>query len=163
MSTLTSTAAPAKPVGRDNFPRWVLLLAGGILAFSLISVGLVRLTGNGPDQLAASTVAERMLRFEDGPNGSVAVIDGITGETVELLRGEQGFVRGVLRALARERRSRELGSQQPFRLTAHADGRVMLFDPATGSRVDLESFGPTNAAVFARYLPPPAAAPAARP
>jgi hypothetical protein len=28
-----------------------------------------------------------------------------------------------------------------------------LLDPATGSRLDLESFGPTNAAVFARWLP----------
>lgn len=163
MSTLARTAAPAKPLAPDTFPRWVLWLAGGILAFTLIGVGLVRLTGNGPDQLAASTVAERMLRFEDRPDGAVAVIDGNTGETIELLRGEQGFVRGALRVLARERRARGLGSERPFRLTAHVDGRVMLFDPATGARVDLESFGPSNAAVFARYLPQPKAAPAARP
>ena len=160
---MAPNASVTRPLGPDTFPRWVLLLAGGILSFSLIGVGLVRLTGNGPDQLAASTVAERMLRFEDRPDGAVAVIDGINGETVELLRGEQGFVRGALRALARERRARDLGPEQPFRLTAHADGRVMLFDPATGSRVDLESFGPSNAAAFARYLPQPATAPAARP
>ena len=163
MPTLSSTAASAKTMASDSFPRWVLLVAGGILAFSLIAVGLVRLTGNGPDQLAASTVAERLLRFEDRADGGVTVIDGISGQTIEVLQGEQGFVRGALRALARERRARELGSQQPFRLTSHADGRVMLFDPATGSRVDLESFGPSNAAAFSRYLPQTAAAPAARP
>lgn len=163
MSTLVPGAAPARLPAPDTFPRWVLLVAGTILAFTLIGVGLVRLTGNGPDQLAASTVAERMLRFEDRPDGAVAVVDGITGETVELLRGEQGFVRGALRVLARERRARDLGSERPFRLTAHADGRIMLFDPATGARVDLESFGPSNAAAFARYLPQPKPVLAARP
>jgi hypothetical protein len=49
--------AASRQVAPDSFPRWVLLTAGGVLAFTLISVGLVRLTGNGPDQRAASTVA----------------------------------------------------------------------------------------------------------
>jgi putative photosynthetic complex assembly protein len=152
------TLAPARPLARDTFPRWVLYTAGGVLAFTLVAVGLVRITGNGPDQLAASTVAERMLRFEDRADGGVTVIDGHSGQTVDVLRGEQGFVRGALRALARERRARDMGPQQPFRLTAHADGRVMLFDPATGARINLDSFGPSNVAAFARYLPQPAAA-----
>jgi hypothetical protein len=29
---------------------------------------------------------------------------------------------------------------------------VTLVDPAAGTRIDLESFGPTNVAVFARWL-----------
>jgi hypothetical protein len=37
-------------------------------------------------------------------------------------------------------------------LIGHADGRLTLLDPMTGTRVDLGSFGPTNAAVFARFL-----------
>ena len=32
----------------------------------------------------------------------------------------------------------------------HTDGRLVLLDPVTGDRINLESFGPTNAAVFAR-------------
>ena len=40
-------------------------------------------------------------------------------------------------------------------LTARADGRLTLVDPATSERVDLESFGPTNAAVFAQLLAAP--------
>jgi putative photosynthetic complex assembly protein len=150
MSAPTSPAALAP----DSFPRWVLMCAGGILAFSLISVGLVRITGNGPDQRAAPVVAERLLRFEDRSDGGVSVIDGRGGALLTVLHGEQGFVRGALRALARERHARGLGSQQPFQLMARSDGRLTLLDPATGERVDLESFGPTNAGAFARLLAP---------
>jgi putative photosynthetic complex assembly protein len=57
-----------------------------------------------------------------------------------------------LRALARERQKRDLGAGPAFELIARADGRLTLNDPATGERLDLESFGPTNAAVFARLL-----------
>ena len=141
-------------VAPDNFPRWILMFAGGIIAFSLIAVGLVRITGNGPDQLAAATTAERFLRFEDAPDGGVAVIDHSTGQLVTVWRGEQGFVRGALRALTRERFSRGIGAQPPFQLIARTDNRLTLLDPATGQRIDLESFGPTNAGQFARLLDP---------
>ena len=40
-------------------------------------------------------------------------------------------------------------------LAAGTRDRVTLSDPATGERLDLESFGPTNAAVFARLLAAP--------
>jgi hypothetical protein len=33
-----------------------------------------------------------------------------------------------------------------------ADGRITLDDPVTGRSIDLESFGPTNAAVFAKIM-----------
>jgi putative photosynthetic complex assembly protein len=137
----------------DTFPRWVLLCAGGLLAFTLISVALVRLTGNGPDQKPAPGAAERALRFEDRPDGSIAVVDGQSGRLVASVQGEQGFLRGALRALAKQRKARGVGAERPFELIARTDGGLTLFDPVTQHRVDLESFGPTNAAVFARWLP----------
>jgi putative photosynthetic complex assembly protein len=136
----------------DSFPRWVLLCAGGVLLFSLVSVAIVRLTGNGPDQRAAAATSERALRFEDRPDGSVAIIDGNTGQLLGQFSGEQGFLRGTLRALSRERKARGLGSEIPFRLIARTDGGLTLYDPATSQRVDLESFGPSNAGVFAPLL-----------
>jgi putative photosynthetic complex assembly protein len=163
-----NTRASAAPLAPDSFPRWVLLCAGGVMALSLISVAAVRLTGNGPDQLAAAAAAktaatpfvaskdQRALRFEDRPDGSIAVLDGVTGQAVASIQGEQGFLRGALRALARERKSRGLGAQTPFLLTARSDGGLTLFDPVTGQRVDLESFGPSNAGVFAPLLTAPA-------
>jgi hypothetical protein len=82
----------------------------------------------------------------------VLVTDGKTGEKLTALYGEQGFVRGALRALSRERHARGIGSVPPFELVAHVDGRITLVDPSTGQRVDLESFGPTNTAEFARFF-----------
>jgi putative photosynthetic complex assembly protein len=160
MNSTPAARPPKMPAeAPDTFPRWVLMVAGGVLAFSLISVGLVRLTGNGPDQLAAAAAAAaagsqqtRALRFEDRPDGSIAVSDGITGEELEVVRGEQGFLRGSLRALTRERKARGLGPAVPFQLTPRADGGLTLFDPLTSQRVDLDSFGPTNMAVFERLL-----------
>lgn len=136
----------------DTFPQWVLWCVGCLLAFSLIAVGLVRLTGNGPDQLAAAITAERSLRFEDRPDGGVSIIDGNTGQLLTVMHGEQGFLRGTIRALARDRRSYQIGPELPFSLIARTDGRLGLYDPLTGHRVDLESFGPDNAAVFATFL-----------
>jgi len=151
---MSSYAMPAKPVSTspDSFPKWVLYCAGGIIAFSLISVGLIRITGNGPDQRAAAPTVQRSLLFQDQQDHSVLVADGLTGEKLTVLYGEQGFVRGALRALTRERHARGIGSDKPFDLIARVDGRVTLMDPATGQRIDLESFGPTNTAEFARFL-----------
>lgn len=139
-------------VAPDTFPRWILVFAAGIIAFSLISVGLIRITGNGPDQKAAAATVQRALVFQDQKDGGVLVTDGVTGQTLTVLYGEQGFVRGALRALSRERYSRGIGPSQAFELIARVDGRVTLMDPATGQRVDLESFGPTNTAEFTRFL-----------
>lgn len=149
---LLQSAQAGVPIAPDSFPRWILYFSAGIIAFSLISVGLIRITGNGPDQLAAAPTVQRSLIFEDQKDGGVRVADGVSGRTLTVLYGEQGFVRGALRALARERFSRGIGSAQPFDLIARVDGRVTLMDPSTGQRVDLESFGPTNTAEFARFL-----------
>lgn len=145
--------APAPPP--DTFPRWVLVAAGSIIAFTLASVALVRLTGQGPDQRAAAGVVERHLRFDDLPDGGIGVTDAATGQAIAHIQGEQGFVRGALRTLARERKARGLGAEQPFRLIAGKDGGLTLEDPATRLRVDLTAFGPSNAGNFVRLLPPP--------
>jgi len=151
---MTCTALPdaAPAIKPDSFPRWVLWYVASLLTFTIGAVALVRITGNGPDQLAAATITERLLRFEDRADGGVAVIDGETGRLLTTVTGEQGFFRGALRALARDRTARKIGSQQPFKLISRTDGRLTLFDPVSGQRVDLESFGPTNAAVFVPFL-----------
>lgn len=136
----------------DSFPRWFLWCAGGLIAFSLVAVGMVRLTGNGPDQLTAAITAERSLKFEDRADGGVSVIDGNSGSLLTVMRGEQGFLRGTVRALARDRHARQIGSEVPFQLIARAGGRLSLQDPSTGHRVDLDAFGPDNVAVFMPFL-----------
>ncbi|MBU3607328.1 photosynthetic complex assembly protein PuhC [Polynucleobacter sp. AP-Mumm-500A-B3] len=100
----------------------------------------------------ASPVKVLQLRFEDRPDGSIAVIDYKSGKQIEAVQGEAGFVRGTLRGLAQERKRRGLDSGPPFELIYRADGRLTLSDTATGRLVDLESFGPTNAGTFFRLF-----------
>lgn len=141
-------------------PRGPLLAIGALLAAVVVAVAGVRLWGGGPaERPAAPVLAERALFFTDQPDGSVLVHDAAAGPgaapVARVAAGGDGFLRGALRALVRTRRLAGLDAQTPFHLAAHGDGRLTLRDPATGQRVDLESFGPTNAAVFARLLAPP--------
>ena len=66
--------------------------------------------------------------------------------------GTNGFVRGALRSLARERRAHDIGEEVPFSIRRTASGRVLLYDPATDRVIDLRAFGPTNRGAFERFL-----------
>lgn len=151
-----STANPARdrmPVrAAEALPRWAIVLIGAVLAGALGATAVVRLGGTEIREPDAPAVKTRALRFADLPDGSVAVIDHASGATVANLSGEQGFLRGAMRAMARERIRAGGTPAQPFDLIARADGRLTLVDPVVQTRIDLESFGPTNSAVFARLL-----------
>jgi putative photosynthetic complex assembly protein len=137
------------------FPRAPLYGAATLIGAALLAVALVRITGVGVSHVPdAEAVSVREFRFEDRADGGITVYDVSAQRTVEAVTGQQGFLRGTLRGLARERKRQGIGPEQPFRLVGRADGRLTLEDPATGRRVDLESFGPTNAAVFAQLLAP---------
>lgn len=127
-----------------------VLVVGTLL--SVVTLRQERDTGRAEAAPLATVIAVRALRFEDRPDGSVAVIDHTRGVELERIHGEAGFLRGTLRALSRERLRRGLGPELPFTLRARSDGGLTLSDPATGERIDLDSFGPTNAAVFGRLL-----------
>lgn len=148
----------SRPASReDTMPRAALLAIAVVLIGTLLSVATVRTSGVEVRTPDAPAVMVRALRFEDRPDGSVAVLDPSSGAEIDRVQGEAGFLRGALRALARERQRRGLGAGPAFELIARADGRLTLADPATGERLDLESFGPSNAGIFARLLALPAA------
>ena len=99
--------------------------------------------------------ASRDIRFEDQPDGSIRVIDAKLREQIALVApASNGFLRGAVRGLVRERKLQGLGIEVPFTLAALADGRLVLHDAATGHEIDLASFGSTNAAVFSKLLLP---------
>lgn len=156
--TLHVTRAPRGVAGGAVAPEASLLPRGAVagalavLLAVILGTAAVRHEGASPRQPDAAAVATRALHFSDRSDGGVDVVDAASGRTVETVHGEAGFLRGALRALVRERLKRGLGPAQPFELVARADGRLTLQDPVTGERLDLESFGPTNAAVFARLL-----------
>jgi putative photosynthetic complex assembly protein len=145
---MTTTRAPD-----STFPRLALAAVGVVLVMSLALAGAGRL-GIGRTELPASAaVTIRELRFADRADGGIDVFDGQDGRTVSVVPpGTNGFLRGVLRGLARDRRRSDLGAEIPFRLVRTADGRLSLDDPATGRRVALEVFGPDNYQIFADLL-----------
>ena len=141
-----------------RFARAPLFALGAMVLATVVTVAAVRITGVGavhaPD---AAAVAAREFRFEDRPDGSIVVLDASGTRLVETVPpGTNGFLRGTMRGLARERMRQQVSPTLPFTMIGRADGGLTLVDPGTGRRVDLGSFGPANAAVFARIMAAPA-------
>jgi putative photosynthetic complex assembly protein len=139
---------------QEQVPKGALLGIGGLILFSLIMVSIARLTGFRTGEETASPITEsRELRFEDAAGGVIHVYEWESGATLATYApGTENFVRGVLRGLVRERRSRDIGGEIPFRVARHQDGALTLEDPSTGRRINLWAFGPDNARSFARLL-----------
>jgi putative photosynthetic complex assembly protein len=157
---MSATAqVPEHNAERDSFPRGPLYAIGAILVLTVIAVSVIRVGDLGSSFVStAASHDERALRFEDRTDGSIAIIDARKSETIEnIAPGTNGFLRGALRGLARERKRMGAGAETPFMLTARSDGRLTLDDPVTKRQIDLKSFGPTNASVFEQLLQRPPA------
>ncbi len=147
MESLPPQAVPERRTSRFPAIAVALLLMG-----TFVTIGVSRLQGNTQEVTAEPARKIRQLRFVDQPDGAVAAIDAASGQLVQRYEGEQGFLRGTLRAMARQRKLNGVGAAEPFELILHADGRLTLHDPATGTKIALESFGSRNIGVFARLL-----------
>ena len=149
----------------NTVPRPALAMALGLVAVSLVMTTAVRLgladreAVPAVERAKSAVVAARTLslRFADMPDGAVKVSNAATGAVIASLKGENdggGFVRGVMRGMARDRAMRGVGQAPPFTLTLWQDGSLSLLDPATGRSVELGSFGPDNRAAFLRFIAP---------
>ena len=129
-------------------PKGGVFAAAALILFALASVTTVRLTGVGEVRMTLPAAVEsRDFRFEDGKNGAVLVYDASNQQLVDTLApGSNGFIRVVLRGLARERKLGDIGSQPPFRLTRFVNGQITLTDTSTGKQIDLDAFGSANTA-----------------
>ena len=134
-------------------PRLPALTVAGMVGLALLAAAAGRLTHAATPLPRAQIVDSRDLRFEDRADGAVLVFDGASATPFQIVTGENGFLRGTLRGLARSRHSQGMDGGAPFRLSAWSDNRLTLDDPVTGRHVELEAFGSTNEAVFARLLP----------
>jgi putative photosynthetic complex assembly protein len=130
------------------------------IAVTLVAtMALVFWTGTPEPSPTAETerlpvLAARDVFFEDQPDGSVRVIDAKLKRHVEIIApASNGFLRGAVRGLVRERKRQSIGPEIPFTIAALASGRVVLRDAATAREIDLATFGSTNVEVFARLLP----------
>lgn len=149
-----------------HVPKGALWSAAAMIGLTLVAVISVR-TGLTPPPETADQVrierhvriaAQRDLNFLDRKDGAVEVRDAGTRAVVAVVKPgmDQGFIRGVMRGLARDRRARGIGSAPPFRLTMFGNHELSLLDLATGRRIELASFGNTNRASFAVLLGKPA-------
>lgn len=136
---------------RDSFPRPVLLGAAALVLLSIAGAGFGRHMRHS-DVPGAVATAQLVFHVADRADGAVMVYAQGHDTPMRVITGQAGFLRGTLRALVRGRRMDGLGAAQPFRLTAYADGRLTLDDPATGDSIELEAFGRDNENVFARLL-----------
>ena len=149
------THLPTPPHTRHILPRHIGVALGLVMLASLSLVGVVRWSGVDIRYADSPSQQVRLLRFADMDNGDIGVVNAQDNSELARFSGEQGFMRGALRAMARERKRRDIGPLVPFELHARTDGRLTLIDPATQMRLDLESFGPTNAGLFAQLLHEP--------
>lgn len=136
------------------FPRGALLGAAALIGFTLISVAAVRMdaiaTGPTVEPSPVETIA---VRFIDRPDGAVVVRHADDDRLLAVLDpGSNGFVRGVLRGLARERKRQGIGMEPAFEISRWEDGHLSLADPTTAQKVELNAFGPTNVGSFTSLL-----------
>lgn len=141
-------------VQEPGLPRPVIIGAIALIALSVAAAGLgleARRTAR-PD--AAPGVAEiRAILFVDREDGGVEVIEaGQAAPLAVLAPGTNGFVRGALRGLVRERKRRLVGPEEPFHLVRRTDGRLVLEDRATSASIDLGAFGPSNLEPFVSLM-----------
>ena len=137
----------------ESFPRGPLFGAAFLVTVTLSVVGIMRATGHRPVPQQAPALISHDLRFEDLNDGGIAVYEASGTKPFFIVApGTNGFLRGTLRGMARERKLESIGQEVPFRLSERTDGHLLLEDPGTHRLVDLGGFGPTNAAAFAAVL-----------
>jgi putative photosynthetic complex assembly protein len=137
-----------------TFPKVPLIGAAGLVLFAFCFALSARLFDFGTTHVDYSSPVEtRSLRFEDRADGSVAVFDAASNAVIETMQpGSSGFVRIVMRGLARERLAIGGSKEAAFELTRWDNGRLTISDPVTGHRVELVGFGPDNVRAFASLL-----------
>ena len=147
----------------QTIPPYAVAAAGVLVATTLAMTALVRFGVLDREAVPATVrsaahvapAETRELIFADRADGAVVVRDAATGATVEVLIDGipgNGFVRGVMRGMARERRSHGIGMAPPFELTLWRNNTLTLTDKSTGRSIEMGSFGADNRAAFAALL-----------
>lgn len=136
-----------------SLPRGMVVGTMIVMAGTLALATLGHDAPVNPASAGLQPTASRDLRFSDRSDGAVVVTNARTGREVDVVEpGTEGFVRGAMRGLVRQRRIAEIGPDMPFRLSVWPDGRITLQDTANGNTMELHAFGRTNAEAFLRLL-----------
>ena len=151
-------------IDSEPFPKRALIAAGSLVGVTLlltgaVSTGLINKNATAPEARTEQHMAKRSSRtlvFSDHPGGVLIIRDAQSKAVVRaIMPGEKsGFIRGVLRSFARERRSKQVGPDAAYQLSLWADYSLSLTDLGTGRIIELGSFGSDNRASFAALLEP---------
>lgn len=157
MSSIHFETAPAEQGSNPDamhVPKPALFMAAALIVCVIALAASARLFGFGAfREVPTEVLVERALRFEDVADGGIRIVDAGSNTVATVLPpGTNGFLRGALRALTRDRRAAGISSIAPFSLVRYTDGRLVLLDPATTRRVTISSFGPTQIASFDALL-----------
>jgi putative photosynthetic complex assembly protein len=138
-----------------HFPKLPLTGAIAVVIAAVLSVAAARMSGVPPEPGFSDErpARSRLLRFADQADGSILVTDAATGsEIARAAPGTNGFLRGSLRGLMRMRKISDNQLTAPFVLARWPDRHLTLEDTATNIKIDLMAYGPTNAAVFEKFM-----------
>lgn len=144
------SALDDKPFPRTPLIAAILLVVASLVVVGGSRAGLLSSPASRPTAEATAT-ATADLRFEDQVDGGV-IVTAVGGRTQVIPPATGGFVRGVVRGMVRDRKSRGIGQEPVFRLTEWSDGRLTLEDTATRRSFNLNAFGPDNRQAFETML-----------
>ena len=130
---------------------WVLLAMLGFWWLGASLAGDTQTAAQKPIRGEVSSSVE--ITVLDLPDGAVGVFQTQTNAPLARFEsGEGSFVRTIFRSLVRDRRVRQVAAPPQFIIRGLSDGRVIVEDPSTGSRIDLDAFGHINAEQFRDML-----------
>jgi putative photosynthetic complex assembly protein len=151
---ITVDGPTPQPRKRLTWRTWLAYAAA--VAFVALGVFGPHLRGDvGPSDAdkPRTLVESRDIWFEINDDGNVVVNDAADNSRVFLLEGDQhGFLRGMVRAFAHDRKVAGAGAEKPYRLEIFSDGRLTLTDLVTKRVIILNAFGPDNIAKFTMFF-----------
>lgn len=143
---------------QNDVPRAAIIGAAVMISIVMAAVGTVQLDKHrnpppAPTIDESQIAAVRDLKFVEGATGVTVVYDAQSGQELEKLRENDGFIRTVLASMAFDRSRQKIEEVPVYRLVRWKDGRVSLQDMTIGRKINLGAFGGPNKAVFERFLP----------
>lgn len=143
-----SSSVPSDFHHTPYLPRWALIAAGVLVAGSLTLATVSRLMAP-PPAMPAATGPSTALRFSQLQDNALIVTNAASGAVVaRLAPSADAFLRTTLRTMIETRDHDRLSRSAPFLLIPGARDSIVLYDPTTGERIDLQAFGPSNEAQF---------------
>ena len=150
----TQVQSQHQPHDKELIPR---VLTRAMLALVLTILALVSYARYIDLPLAAQppagqVVVERQFVLSGDLSGAAQVHTPDGALVADLSPEEGGFISGVHRVIIRERTKHRVALDGPVTLTRRDNGRIDIYDPATGWSADLMGFGADNARAFAKLL-----------